>query len=367
MKVKFSYTYISHERANEILEELNKRCIRVYRESSENINFDTNNIISNGFTCYHKISSNLNSVYDTLQFRLAGKWYNYKLDKTVIRPKDYKFVEINPVQAVSQFVKMVKYPYYPQVKMTNLGAIHYVNPKYEGQLLHNCICYDRNKAYLATCIDLLLPLSYLGALYRCPEEGEIGFNTTGIPIYGPSNKKCKYLFKSGYLPSLTKWAENKIEALNEAKTPEEKKTIKDGINIAIGNLGNKNEGNLHINKAIRNTIVYQMNEFITNLIDDNTLYSNTDSIVSLVPRPELKVSDKVGDFKIEHKGDFTYIGTNYQWNEGEVSGKNSSLQSIWEKVKGRKFKLGQDDPKEFLYYKPIEFDKNLNKYIVKEF
>lgn len=50
-----------------------------------------------------------------------------------------------------------------------------------------------------------------------------------------------------------------------------------------------------------------MNKFIKNLMDENTLFSNTDSIVSLVPRPDLKISDNIGDFKIEHKGDFIYL------------------------------------------------------------
>lgn len=42
-------------------------------------------------------------------------------------------------------------------------------------------------------------------------------------------------------------------------------------------------------------------------MDENTLFSNTDSIVSLVPRPDLKISDNIGDFKIEHQGDFIYL------------------------------------------------------------
>lgn len=361
---KYSYTYISHEKANALLKDISKRCIRVYRSCSESID---NRIIKNGFTSFYSSSDKANSIYDTLQFRLGGKWHNYKIDKSTIRPKDYSFVESNPIQAINQFNRMVKPPYYPQINMKNIGAIHYVNRKYEGKLLHNCICYDRNKAYLATCRHLLLPLEYLGNLYRCPKKGEIGFNTTGIPIYGPSDTRCKYIFESGYLPSLDKWVDNRIEALDNATTKEEKRTIKDGINIAIGNLGNKDTERKCINRAIRNTIVYTMNKFIDDLIDDNTLYSNTDSIVSLTSRPDLKISDKVGDFKIEHKGDFTYVGTNYQWNEGEVSGKNSNLQAIWEKVKGRKFQLGIDDPSEFLLYKPIEFDASLGQYVIKEY
>ena len=106
-----------------------------------------------------------------------------------------------------------------------------------------------------------------------------------------------------------------------------------------------------------------MNKFIKNLMYENTLFSNTDSIVSLVPRPDLKISDNIGDFKIEHKGDFIYLDAyHYQWNNEEVNGTNNSLQERWEKANNKQFELGKDDFTEFFNYKPIEFNIERNQY-----
>ena len=48
-------------------------------------------------------------------------------------------------------------------------------------------------------------------------------------------------------------------------------------------------------------------------MDDNTLMSNTDSIVSLKPLP-LKIGKELGEWKFE-EGAIAYVGNNYQWND----------------------------------------------------
>ena len=68
------------------------------------------------------------------------------------------------------------------------------------------------------------------------------------------------------------------------------------------------------NPFIRAKIIYEANKMISDLIDENTLYCNTDSIVSLTERKDIKLGNNIGQFKIEHQGDFAYIGFNYQWN-----------------------------------------------------
>lgn len=358
------WTTISHIKANKIIKELEKRSLRRIRKRSEEL-IDSKDLPMekvNAWTYFHTVSDDLNSIYDYLQFKWGNKWYNYRIEKSIKRNENYELKDPALVTACATFSRMTKYPKYPQVDMINLGAVHYANPKYMNKELHNCVCYDRNKAYLATCINLELPLYYLGALFRAPKKNEIGFNFNGIPIYGPSKTTCKYIFQKGILEGLNKWAYYNIDRLNNASTPEEKKSIKAEINIAIGNLGNKDRVSSN-NKAIRNTIVYTMNQYIEKLKDENTLFSNTDSIVSLVPRKDIKISDKVGDFKIEHEGDFIYINsTKYQWNKGEVNGSNKELQRKWEIDHGRKFDLFRDDPSELFYYKPIHWNEKGLKY-----
>ena len=56
-------------------------------------------------------------------------------------------------------------------------------------------------------------------------------------------------------------------------------------------------------------------ESIEDLMDENTIYCNTDSIVSLVPRDDLEIGDDIGQFKEEDKGKmFAYKGFEYQWD-----------------------------------------------------
>ena len=69
------------------------------------------------------------------------------------------------------------------------------------------------------------------------------------------------------------------------------------------------------NPYIRANIIGLCNDKIKSLIDKNTLYANTDSIVSLIERPELELGDNIGQWKVEHRGKFAYIDYSYQWNE----------------------------------------------------
>ena len=48
-------------------------------------------------------------------------------------------------------------------------------------------------------------------------------------------------------------------------------------------------------------------------MDSNTIYCNTDSLVSIVPRKDIITGQGIGQFKIEKKGKFIFKGFNYQW------------------------------------------------------
>ena len=92
----------------------------------------------------------------------------------------------------------------------------------------------------------------------------------------------------------------------------------------IGQIQNKNP-------FVRASIVEKANKLILNAKDNNTIYINTDSIVSLVPRYDLEVDDyKVGAFKLEHEDKpFWYKDFNYIWYDTE-----KNKESIRGKIKG---------------------------------
>ena len=71
------------------------------------------------------------------------------------------------------------------------------------------------------------------------------------------------------------------------------------------------------NIFLRNAIVYYSNQYIKKFFDDNTIYCNTDSIVSLTPRPDIPIGNDIGQFKSEHNGEsFKYKQEGiYQWSK----------------------------------------------------
>ena len=69
------------------------------------------------------------------------------------------------------------------------------------------------------------------------------------------------------------------------------------------------------NPWLRAWIVGSCNELISSLIDKDTLFWNTDSIVSRRPRPDLTIGDEIGEWKLEHEGEVAYWGNAYQWNQ----------------------------------------------------
>lgn len=199
----------------------------------------------------------------------------------------------------------------------------YKNDAYEGKEIENCTCYDVNKAYLAACRNDMPDTSKeLGS--GMVEEDELGFLPTGKVIqhrnkhteYAQMRDQIKlcmpgefawYRFKK--MPSpLLKWVDYKIEQLNDPNR--DKHITKESIVCSIGNLQNHNP-------FIRAAIMGHAENFIRQYKDENTIYCNTDSIVSLTERPDLPLSDKVGDFKVEAKGTFMFYGWDYTWSTGK--------------------------------------------------
>ena len=175
---------------NEILNKLQERSYICFNMTADDYIKSHSNENINGLMYFHVTSTSKSSINDTLQFKVKGKWHNYIVNKSIIRDKDYMQEQPNPARAVAVFSKMVEYEKY-DLPMMNLGAKHYANENYMNMQLKDCICYDRNKAYFATCINLKAPIKLKGELFRAPEKGEVGFNSNGYPVYGPSTRCCR--------------------------------------------------------------------------------------------------------------------------------------------------------------------------------
>lgn len=197
--------------------------------------------------------------------------------------------------------------------------ITYANPVYDGTR-NKAIGYDLNSAYGAA---LKKPMPDTSVAPRTGEvgEGEVGFvldKKEGLKaVFSGFATRIFPLMPSPFTRFVTVWYERKRKA---APGSPERAKAKQVLNLAIGQLQNHNP-------YIRAMVVTYCNDFIRSLIDENTLFANTDSIVSLVKRPDIEehLGDGCGEWKIEHEGDFAYIGNGrYQWNLDEPSWKGVS-------------------------------------------
>lgn len=369
------WSTIGHLKANELLKKLKNKSYIIYNTSADKwLSVYSGKYNLPTFIVFHERNSSTSSVRDTLQFKEGHTWYNYYIDKTEIHDLNWEKKEPDVALAASIFSRMVHPPHYPNL-MNSIAQYQFPNdseplkPNLLNKTHPNCYGYDRHKAFLGAIIYMnsnnLTPLDLVD-MRRPARDGEVGFNDNGIPQYGPTKFNCKYILSIGHMDGLENWCNYILDKLNSAKSKEEIAYIKSSIVTAIGNLANRDFPEKN-NKFLRNCIVYWNNERTKKDKDENTLYCNTDSIVSLVPRPDLDMGPNPGQYDLEHFGDFRITDQrHYQWNEGHVKATNDNLQKYWEKAHGRKFILGVDDYSEFFQYFPIKYDEDKEQYVEKE-
>lgn len=188
----------------------------------------------------------------------------------------------------------------------------YTNKEYEGKRVENCIGYDVNKCYRWAMLQPMPDTSVKPRAGTIKVGEEIGF---ALDI-DEDNFIMKREGYSNFIFPIDK--NNPFKGFVERWSKEPNKAKAKGIiNSLTGQLK-------YTNYYLRAAIVSYARQRMESLIDENTLYCNTDSIVSMKPRDDLKVSDEVGDFKIEHKGSFVFKASTYQWNYETPSWKGVS-------------------------------------------
>lgn len=186
------------------------------------------------------------------------------------------------------------------------SPILYKRDDFEGKRV-KAIGYDLNGAYaLALCGDM--PDTTRPAGPGEVQPGQIGFGFYGEEERFAAVENGFALFRFPAVPSpfrefIRVWEKRKTESTDKRQREKAKQIV----NFAVGNMQNHNP-------FYRATVVSRANNLVKSLIDENTIYSNTDSIVSLVERKDLPLSKEIGGWKVENKGEFAFIGFNYQWN-----------------------------------------------------
>ena len=259
---------------------------------------------------------------------LSTKMYEYILND---RGED-KF-DPDVKSAYNQFKKYIDKDYefeeLQEYKMFSARAFTFQNDDYYGKEVE-AYGYDMNKCYLAALKEPV-PITQEMDVMRIVREGEVGFTVdygeeiihnnkeTGLnEVRNPMRRVevggiAEFVFplttKSPFLRYVAKMEKNIAKAKARGDKDEESR-LKSKIVCSVGNLQNHNP-------FLRAHIVELMNRKMRSLMDENTLYCNTDSIVSLTRRDDLPISDKVGDFKVEHHGKFTHFGVDYTWDDGK--------------------------------------------------
>lgn len=208
-------------------------------------------------------------------------------------------------QQVNKFYKVPRAKFPSKTQHSSSGFL-YKNDKFEGIRLNNCYGYDINSSYTWAMIQDMPDTSKEPDIGRKVKKGEIGFDSNYNLIF--EGHFANLVYPKMESP-FKKFAEIWYEKKKNAKTKEDKKLAKDVLNASIGYFQ-------RTNPILRTAIIWYANNRIKKLIDENTLYCNTDSIISKTRRLDIEkdLGTELGQWKIEHFGDFAFKGYTYQWN-----------------------------------------------------
>lgn len=224
----------------------------------------------------------------------------------------------NQEYALEAWTNLNQYYKVPELDMAIWGSMsaspyRFTDKRYSGKRV-KAWSYDVNSAYAAAML-MDMPDTSKECRQGYVEEGEIGFKL--LPKFNDDGDMCVAITEKGkysnyiypLMPSpFKKFVEKWYKIKKETKDKKEKEKAKAMLVCAVGFLQRRNP-------ALRAAIITYANNFIRDRMDENTIYVNTDCIVSLVPRDDLEIGEEVGQFKLEREGeDFACNGDVHQWN-----------------------------------------------------
>ena len=191
-------------------------------------------------------------------------------------------------------------------KLKDPGNYWYVKESASRQWL-KCYSYDINSSYSYAMLQPLPDTSVEPRLNCILKEGEMGFYNDGsatkeVGAYVEYAFPLKIYNFDIYV--------NRYYEKKKSSEGELRKAWKDFLNIPAGMMQKHNI-------FIRLGILYNAAEYIKQFQDEDTVYCNTDSIVSLKRRTDLPIGTEIGQFKEEHiNDDFKFIQAGqYQWGD----------------------------------------------------
>lgn len=187
------------------------------------------------------------------------------------------------------------------------GNFWYTDDRRAGKWL-KCWSYDLNSSFSYAMMQPMPDTTKEPRKFDIVKENEIGFYSDG----GATTKVgtyAEYIFPLIESPFI-KYIEHYYNKKQAAKDKAERTCWKQFLNIPCGMLHRKNI-------FMRNAVLYYAKQHISQYIDEDTVYCNTDSIISVKPRFDLPISNKIGEFKAEKVCiRFKYLEPGiYQWDQ----------------------------------------------------
>lgn len=196
--------------------------------------------------------------------------------------------------------------------VTSASPLVGYNSKYNNSELHNVYEYDLNSAYSAALMKQIPDLDHPIIDGKKCAKDEVGFIIDSGMAMVDYRHNCiaDVKFKLIETPeSLKKFLKVYYDKKKTApKDSQERLDAKLMMNAAIGYTQ-------RWNPFLRAYVVGKCNATIKDIINqhrENIVMWNTDAVFSTIELPELKLSNEIGDFKVESCKTFRIKGNNYQ-------------------------------------------------------
>ena len=210
------------------------------------------------------------------------------------------------------------------------------NPIYQKRDLFDCYEYDLNSAYFSIILKQIPDLSHPEKTFRKVNKGEVGFVMTDKLWLVEAGGNAEIIFPLIDTPDGIKRFSEKYYGIkkNAKKGSQKRKDAKDMLNLPIGYCQ-------RWNPFFRAFVIHRCNKVIEDLIDDDTLFWNTDAIYSSRKREDLELGDEIGQWKETNLKRLRYVGNTYQIDDDPpvYRGIPKNWFTNFQKVKGRPFNL----------------------------
>lgn len=287
-----------------------------------------------------------------LEDGLKACTYKLSLDqKNIIEPSGLRCFSV--LQKYFKIPKIIDKPEWKEYVNETRGTfgpsaspIVGYNKKLDKREFKDCYEYDLNSAYASVMLGKIPDLDNPIRKFSIVKSGEVGFLLNRELELCHEGEVADIRFPLIDAPEGLKTFANKYYNIKKNSTGQEKIDAKAMLNLSIGYCQ-------RYNPFFRAYIVHMCNEKIRSLIDDNTLFWNTDAIFSKVKRTDLDIGDNIGQFKEIHCNTLRYIGNNYQIDDELPTYRG--VPKKWfiaaEKKTGKKYNLLTDPlpPKENIY------------------